>query len=153
MKKALVITALVVGVGLVGWQQASAGRGYGGFGPGNYYCQGPGPMAYSQIDQATQEKVDKFFDDTKDLRKAMIMKMAEQRALLRAEQPDPTKAAKVAGELFDLRTSIQDKAEAAGVDELIGPHGGMGYGMGAGMGRHHGLGPRMMGGPGFPDQR
>ena len=139
MKKALVITALVVSMGFLGWQQASANKGMGG-GPGmGGWCQKGGP-GYTQLDAASKAKLDKFYDETKDLRKQMVMKHAEEVALMNATNPDAAQAAKLAGELFDLRSTIQDKAEAAGVQGLIGC--GDCQGMGRGMG--HGMGSGMM---------
>lgn len=134
MKKTLVVTALVLGMGFIGLQQASANWGMG---PG---CSKGGP-GYSQLDAASKTKVDKFYNETQDLRKQMVMKHAEERAIMRSDNPDPGKAAKLAGEIFDLRTTIQDKAEAAGVQDLIGCDGCQG--MGPGMGPHHGGGRGM----------
>ena len=134
MKKTLLITALVVGMGFLGLQQASANKGMGG-GPGmGSWCQKGGP-GYTQLDAASKAKLNKFYDETKDLRKQMVMKHAEESALMHAETPDAAQAAKLAGELFDLRATIQDKAEAAGVQDLIGCGDcqGMGHGMRPGM--------------------
>jgi len=139
MKKTLIITALVVGIVFFGLQQASANWGMGdghgmGHGMGHGYFKG-GPC-YSQLDAAAKEKVDKFYNETKDLRKQIVMKHAEERAIMRSENPDPAKAAKLAGEIFDLGTTLEGKADAAGVSGLIncgncdgprqgmGPHGG-----------------------------
>ena len=77
-------------------------------------------MMYQQLDQATQDKIAQFRDDNQDLRKELAMKRAERRALLNSTNPDPAAAAKIAGELFDLQTTLRLKAEAAGVDEYIG---------------------------------
>jgi hypothetical protein len=144
MKKALVVAALVVGLGFTGLQSVSANPG-----KINSGCPKAG-TEYSQLDAASKTKVDKFFNETQELRKQMVMKHAEERATMRADNPDPAKAAKLAGEIFDLRTAIQAKAEAAGVQGLIGnggcPGGGM---MGMGMGPHGGgRGMMMNGGPG-----
>ena len=78
----------------------------------------------------------------------MAMKRAEKQALMRSDKPDPQAVAKVTGELFDLRASMHEKAELAGVDQYVGP-GRMGR-MGS-MGRGHGCGkgqgsPMMNGG-------
>lgn len=134
MKKAFVVTVLVVGVGFFGSQQASANWGMnGGAGMGSGCPKGE--PCYTQIDTATKAKVDKFFEDTKDLRKQIVMKNAEEHAVMSSDNPDPTKAAKLAGEMFDLRTTMQSKAEETGVageicccncdgpDRSIGPHG------------------------------
>ena len=75
------------------------------------------------------------------------MKRAEKKALMRSENPDPQAVAKVTGELFDLRVTMREKAEEAGVEQYVGPGrmgcmgGGMGGGMGMGMGRGRGCGP------------
>ena len=61
--------------------------------------------------------------------------------MLKSTNPDPAAAAKVAGELFDLRAAMREKAAAAGVDKYMGRFGmGPGQqGMGSGsMGRGHG---------------
>lgn len=131
MKKTLIITALVAGIGFFGLQQASANWGMGG-GPGmGHGCLKGGPC-YSQLDAVAKEKVDKFYNETKDLRKQMVMKHAEERAIMHSENPDPAKAAKLAGEIFDLGTTLESKAEAAGVSDLIncGNCDGPGQGMG-----------------------
>jgi hypothetical protein len=103
--------------------------------------QGPmqGQMP-QQLDQATQDKIKKFFKDTLPLHKEMAMKHAEKQALMQSDTPDPQAVAKVTGEMFDLRMTMQEKAELAGVDQYVGPgHMGMGMGMGCG-GRGHGKG-------------
>lgn len=153
MKKALVVTALVVGMGFFGLQQASAERGMDGYRGMGGGCVKGGP-AYSQLDAASQKKLDKFYDETQDLRKQMVMKHAEERAVLSSTNPDPGLAAKLAGELFDLKTAIQAKAEAAGVQGLMGFGACQGPGREM-MGPHHGRGRGMMnsgpdGGPEVP---
>jgi hypothetical protein len=70
-------------------------------------------------------KIEKFFSDTKDLRKQMFIERAEKRALMHSHNPDPLAIAKVAGELFDLKNTLHDRAIAAG---LKGHFHGMGHG-------------------------
>lgn len=146
MKKHIVALALIVGLTMTTAASANWGRG-GGFGGGNYgrcqqmqgqMMQGPGVQ---QLDQATRDKIKQFFKDTQSLHKEMAMKRAEKQALLRAANPDPQAVAKVTGEMFDLRISLRQKAEEAGVDQYIG--GGR-KGRCGGRGR----GPGMMG-PGY----
>ncbi len=136
MKKVLVITALVAGLGFFGFQQASANWGMGG---GHGMGQGcpKGLPCYTQLDAASKEKVNKFFNETKDLRKQMVMKHAEELAVLRSDNPDPARAAKLAGEMFDLRATMETKADAAGVSGLLncGNFDGPGLGMGPHDGR------------------
>ena len=146
MKKALLVAGLFVGLGFIGLQQASAYQGMGGGGMGmGGGCQ-KGGAAYSQLDAASKAKVDKFHDETKELRKQMVMKHAEERAVMRSDNPDSAKAAKLAGEIFDLQTSIQAKAAATGVQDLIGCGDCPGAGPGRGMGSHRGGRGMMMGG-------
>ena len=130
MKKKIIAAVLVSGLAVS--TVAMAGWGRGGGNPAGCYCGQQGGY-YQQLDPATQEKLDAFYNDTADLRKQMVMKQAEHRALLNSDNPDPAAASKLAGELFDLRTSITEKAEAAGVDQYIGPRGPRGGGMGRGM--------------------
>lgn len=139
MKKLLVITALVAGIGFFGLQQASAGKGEG---PGMKSGCPKGAPCYSQLDVDTKAKVDKFYNDTKEIRKQIVMKHAEKRALMHSENPDPAKAAKLAGELFDLKATMQAKADEAGLSSVIDCDCCVGFGYG--MGPHHGAGRRMM---------
>ena len=151
MKKALAITALVSIIGLTGLYQASARMGMGHVdmrsGGG---CNGQAMgmhHATAQMDEATKEKFDVFFKDTQELRKSIVVKRAEKRALMLNEEPDAKKVGEVAGELFDLRTSMHAKAEEAGLSDYIGKgrdcrkdyasrhHGRSGKGMGKGMNR------------------
>jgi len=141
MKKVFVITALVAGLGFFGFQQASANWGMGG-GPGMGHGCPKGNPCYTQLDAASKEKVDKFFNETKDLRKQMVMKHAEELAVLRSDNPDPAKAAKLAGEIFDLRATMGTKADAAGVSGML--NCGNFDGPGQGMGPHDGSGNRLM---------
>ncbi len=140
MKKHIVAIALIAGLTMA--TGASANWGGGGHGNGGDGCcpQMGGQMMQGrmmqQLDPATQEKVNKFFKDNLPLHKQIAMKQAEKRAIMQSEKPDPQAAAKVAGELFDLRTAMHDKAEAAGVSQYLGPMGGGkgGRGPGSGMG-------------------
>lgn len=94
-----------------------------------------GGMGQMNFDQATFDKMEQFTTDNSAAYKELTMKQAEQRALMRSENVDPAKAAALAGELFDLRTSLQEKAEAAGV-----PYYGMMMGSGGGGMMHKGGG-------------
>lgn len=146
MKKHIVAIVLIAGLTMA--TVASANWGRGGQGNGGYgNCQQmEGPMMQGQmmqqLDPATKEKVSKFFKDNQPLHKQIAMKQAEKRAIMQSEKPDPQAAAKVAGELFDLRTTMHDKAEAAGVSQYLGPMGhGKGFrGPGSGTGGGPGMG-------------
>ena len=145
MKKQIVAIALVAGLSMATVASAQWGRGgrhWGG--DGDCPMQGQmmqGPMM-QQLDPDTRAKISKFFKDNQALHKQMAMKRAEKQALMQSDKPDPQAVAKVAGELFDLKTAMHEKAEAAGVSQYLGHMGGrgMGRGMGGGM-----MGP---GGPG-----
>lgn len=128
MKKTLVIVGLVAVLGFAGMQHASA-RGWGGGYGGDFQCPNYG-MNYQQLDEATQAKIDAFRAETTELRKRIAMKRAEKQALMYSENPDPQAVANVVGELFDLRTEMQNKAREAGVPMMGGKRGGMGMGAG-----------------------
>lgn len=101
-------------------------------------------ISIPQIDAATQERMAQFYADTAGLRKQMAMKLAEERALMLGDDPDPKKAAALAGELFDLRHALQNKASEAGIEwfpmmgaGMRGFHGPMGWSWGPhGMNTH-----------------
>ncbi len=142
MKKKILTTTLVAVIGLGALTTAYAGWGQrgGGYWNNNMQApnvQAPGPrmqMQYNQVDPAVQEKLDKFFTDTLDIRKEIAVKQAERMALVRSDNPDPGAVGKLAGELFDLRTTMHQKAEEAGVTAYLGPmngpRGGQGFGQG-----------------------
>lgn len=134
MKKTIAIAAVITTIGLAGLTQAYA---WGPRGGGNYgNCPQYQGSQYSQVDPATQEKVDKFIADTQALRKEIAMKRAEKRAMMRADNPDPAAVSKITGELFDLQATMRQKADEAGVSAFVGPMNGRGDG------------PGMKGGPG-----
>lgn len=148
MKKQL--TALMLIMGLIMATGASADRGRGNRGLGGYgdcpQMRGQMQSQMPQLDQATQDKIKQFFKDTQPLHKEMAMKRAEKQALMQSDTPDPQAAAKVTGELFDLRVNMQEKAEQAGVGQYVGPGHMSGMGRMGGMGRMNcgqgwGMGP------------
>ena len=131
MKKQLVALALIMGLAMATGASADWGRGNKGNGSYGNCPQMKGQVQgqmFQQLDQATQDKIKQFFKDTLPLHKEMAMKRAEKQALMRSATPDAQAVAKVTGELFDLRTTMQEKAEQAGVSEYVGPGhmGGMG---------------------------
>ncbi len=134
-KKKVILIALVVGLAFTGYQQAFAKGGKNGAAPGQgpgIACKGGQPP--QMMDEATKKKMDVFFKDTKEIRKDLAMKRAEKRAIFMSEKVDPKAAAKVEGELFDLRDAMRQKAEAAGLPFLGGMGGnGPGCGMMSGM--------------------
>lgn len=116
---------VAAGAASANWGQRG---GWGNGGYGNCPCGAAGGPAVQQVDPAIQEKMDKFFTDTQDLRKQMAVKQAEKAALLRGDNPDAAAVSALTGELFDLRLEMKEKAEAAGVDQYLGPRGGGGFG-------------------------
>jgi len=152
MKKLLVAVMALLTVSLAGYHLADA-RPWGGggtmMGPGCGGCYNAGWFADvdddGQIDEATIKARETFLSQTTELRKKLTMKEAEMSALMSRENPDEKKAAQLAGEIFDLRTQIRQKAIDAGLKPGYG-----GCGMGMGMhGRHRGMmmGPRGPMGP------
>lgn len=139
MKKKIVAIALITGLTLA----TGASANWGNQGRG-MYKNGGGCANYQgmnqQLDEATQAKVTQFFKDNQALRKEIIMKQAEKRAITKNAQSDPKVAAQVTGELFDLRNTLKEKAELAGVSNYIGRQmmGGQMHGFGSGKGRGHG---------------
>ncbi len=142
MKKQIIAIALISGLALAGTASANWGRGGMGGGMNCGQLQGQ----FTQLDQATQDKIKQFFNDNQKLRKEMVMKRAEKRALMQSATPDPKMVAAVTGELFDLHTTMRANAVTAGVDKYLGPGSRMGAtpmgcnGPGNGYGRGHGKG-------------
>ncbi|GAB4484080.1 MAG: hypothetical protein OHK006_07360 [Thermodesulfovibrionales bacterium] len=72
----------------------------------------------------------KFFEETKGLRKQMHDKLFERMELYRSQNPDQAQAAALEKEIDALREQIQEKAKAAGIEQGCGncQPGGMGRG-------------------------
>jgi len=107
MKKVLMVAVLATTVGLVGLQQANAGVG-----------DHSGERSHRQSnkqDDVTNAKIEKFQADTKDLHKQIVMKQAEQIALIQNVAPNIEAVRKASEELFDLRISLMEQANAAGL--------------------------------------
>ena len=135
MKKLITAAALIGAISLAGIQTASAHGGYNY--NNNDYCG-----SYSTDNRTFTEKdaqaIEKFRDETKTVRKEIIVKRSELNALLRNDNPDETKVAKLTGELYDLETELETKAEKTGVrSRYTYGHGpGMMGTYGRGRGRH-----------------
>jgi Spy/CpxP family protein refolding chaperone len=151
MKKKIMTVVLVTGLVAASAASANWNRG-NGRGMNYQNCpQYTNGIVQQQLDPAVQEKLDKFFADTQELRKQIAMKQAEKMALLRSDNPDSAAASKITGELFDLRNAMRTQAIEAGVDQYVGPRGMMGGGYGRGFGINCGgkRGGGMMGGGNF----
>ena len=138
MKKVLLTAALIGAVTLAGIQAVSAhgGRGYN-TNYGNENC-GSYNSEYTAPTDKDIAVIEKFRDDTSATRKEIIVKRSELNALLRNDNPDEKKVARLTGELYDLETELDKKAEAAELDGRYtyrhGPEMMQGYG--GGRGRH-----------------
>ena len=112
MKKLITAAAFIGAISLAGIQTASA---HGGNYSNNYdYCG-----SYSTDDRTFTEKdaeaVEKFRAETNSVRKEIVVKRSELHALLRNDNPDEKKVAKLTGDLYDLETELETKAETTGV--------------------------------------
>jgi len=136
MKTKVAVIAVLLSVVVAGTASARGGWGYGQ----GYYSQSPG-YAYQQLDTETQAKWNAFYNETQYLRKQIMVKQAERQALIQNTNVDPAAVSKVSGELFDLMTTMHDKAAAAGFGSYMGPGSGRGWMKG---GRGMGYGCRMM---------
>lgn len=138
MKKVITAAVLISALTFTGIQFASAHGGryftdenYGPGSCGGYYSENNG---FTAEDQAALEK---FRDDTKAIRKEIVVKRSELNALMFRDNPDETKVAKLTSELYDLRSQLDEKAEAAGIGTRYAGHGpGMMRGYGWGRGGH-----------------
>ena len=125
----LLVGALTIGVGHLAYAH--------GDGDSHHYGH-HGQIQKETITKSDGEKLDKFYSDTKDLRRSYTQKRAEMKALMRSEKPDPAVAAKISGELFDLREKLVKTAQKNGIEtptSLRYMRGGMGGG--GSQGAHH----------------
>lgn len=125
MKKSIMAIALALTIGVIGSGMADARPGMG---PGYGMMGGAGTAATA--DPELLQKRQQFHTETQELRRQMTVKKTELKAALAANNPDEKKAAKLSGELFDLREQLRSKAEAAGI---TGMGGGDCDGPGSGM--------------------
>jgi Spy/CpxP family protein refolding chaperone len=142
MKKTITAAALIAALTFAGVQAASAhgGRYYNenNYGPGSCGNDYNESREYTAEDQAA---IEKFKDDTKAIRKEIVVKRSELNALISRDNPDETEVAKLTGELYDLEADLESKAEAAGIDNRFAYSHGPGMMRGSGWGR----GGHMMG--------
>jgi hypothetical protein len=131
MKKYLAAAALVGAIGFAGMSIADA-RGYG-YGPGAGYgdCNGGGYCNSWSYSEKDNEKASAFFEETKALRKEIVVKRSELDALMLQDNPDEKKVAKLTGDIFDLQTQMNEKADNA-FEGKAGYGPGPGYGCGRG---------------------
>ena len=130
MKKYLAAAALVGAIGLSTITMANA-RGNYGSGPGTCYgdCSGGRYCDNWSPSEKDDEKSSAFFAETKEIRKAIFVKRSELDALMQQDNPDEKKVAKLAGDLYDLQNSMEEKAEKTFGNS---PRSGCGAGPGIG---------------------
>ncbi len=135
MKKFVTVAAIISVISLAGIQTASAHGG--NYSNNNDYCG-----SYGTDDRTFTEKdaeaIEKFQTETKSTRKEIVVKRSELNALLRNENPDEKKVAKLTGDLYDLESEFEAKAEETGIrDRYANGHGpGMMGTYGRGRGGH-----------------
>jgi Spy/CpxP family protein refolding chaperone len=149
MKKGVIVILAIMTIGFAGYRLADArsfgGGGMMGHGGGYGNCDNCwGGSQQGQLDDETIKAREKFFSETEALRKNMAVKQAEMAALMNRENPDEKKAAKLAGEIFELRSELHKKAAENGLNSGYGGCRGGGPGQGPGM-KGPGMGGR---GPG-----
>ena len=112
MKKLITAAAIISVMSLAGIQTASAHGG--NYSNNNDYCgsYGTDDRAFTEKDAAT---IEKFRAETNSVRKEIVVKRSELNALLRNDNPDEKKVAKLTGDLYDLETEFEAKAEETGV--------------------------------------
>jgi hypothetical protein len=133
MKNFGFVFLVVIAVGLISLQQASADKnGNKGFGSGNC-ARGAGSERTLTIDAEDQKKFYAFLEDTKEMRKALADRQLENQALMQSDNPDPAKAALLSNEIFDLRDQLLDRAGEAGIKTNFGGPGGGCGGRGCGV--------------------
>jgi Spy/CpxP family protein refolding chaperone len=114
MKKLIATGALISLIGIFGIQMASAdpawyGSGERGYGYCNNYYGWNGP------DEKTIQTIKEFDKQTSEIRKQLVVKRAELRALMEQDNPDEKRAAELTADLYDLKETLQEKAEQAGI--------------------------------------
>lgn len=125
MKKSILTIALVVAVGLVSFNIAEARWGGGwmmgssGYGPSN--CNGPG--SWNTETKLSYDAMEKFHNETTDLRKQLFEKRTEYYNAVNQETPDKELAKTLWGEMYDLQNTMHQKALASGMMTTTGRGG------------------------------
>ena len=102
MKKLITAAAILSVISLAGIQTVSAHDG-------NYSTDG---RTVTEKDTAA---IEKFRTETNSVRKEIVVKRSELNALFRNDNPDEKKVAKLTGDLYDLETEFEAKAEETGI--------------------------------------
>jgi len=138
MKKYLTVAAVVGIISLIGFSIVYAQGNYG-FGPGRGHgmCDGYGYCNKWSYDEQDKEKAAAFREETKEARKQIAVKRSERKALMKQDNPDEKKVAKLTGEIYDLKNLLDEKAQ-----EIFGENPPFGYKHARGRFGHCGRGPR-----------
>ncbi len=147
----LLVLAMLLSFGLAASSGAQPmGMGMGGCGMGMGH--GAGHMMNLTPEQAGKlfDLKEKFHTDTASLRKSLLLKRLEMKALWKAQTPDEKAILAKQKELNALREQLQEKMISFRLEaKKIDPNFGMGWGHGKGMGMGGcGMGPGMGMGPG-----
>ena len=112
MKKFVTAAAIISIISLAGIQTASAHGG--NYSNNNDYCgsYGTNDRTFTEKDA---EAIEKFQTETKSTRKEIVVKRSELNALLRNDNPDEKKVAKLTGDIYDLESEFEAKAEETGI--------------------------------------
>ena len=140
MKKLLTAAAIISIIGFAGIQTASAhgGRYYSNNNYTNDYC-GSYTTGDRTLTNTDAKAIEKFRAETNSVRKEIVVKRSELNALLRNDNPDEKRVATLTGELYDLETEFETKADETGVRHRYS------YDHGPGMMGTYGRGRHMMG--------
>jgi zinc resistance-associated protein len=113
---ALTATALI---SLSSFTPADAGPG--GYGGGRGFCGNCDPQGQQQaLSPEAQQAREEFMAKTTDLRKQLVVRKAELRALMAQQNPDEKRVAALTGETFDLRNQLRQKAVEHGLPGQFG---------------------------------
>ncbi len=118
-KKKIILGVVLVGtIALTGLQAAGADpAGQGPAGPGAQHGQFHMQNCKS-LNPAAIEARNKFLDATTSIRRKMVVKRSERRAMMASSIPNAKQVGKLSGELFDLREQLRAKARESGLGAL-----------------------------------
>ena len=124
MKKLILTLAAVIAVGVLSYQVADANPYTRG---GGYGCGGPG-YGRSVGNNENFEAREKFYTETKEIRKQLFEKRGEYAEVLNTDPVDKAQAQELWSEIFDLQTQIRKLAAdqdifVGGPGYCLGPNG------------------------------
>lgn len=128
MKKTIMLAVVVTGVMVFAGLELVAAHGGFGWDDGGGYCG----RYYAGDNSTDPAAVEKFDEATRAIRRSLVVKRSELRALFNGENVDEKRVAQLTGEIFDLETDLDKKAAEAGL------YGRSAFGYGPGMMRGNG---------------